>query len=96
MHVLTESAGLVSSASGCGMTGSGLIGTGIAIGGRTSNTGTGSGTGVGNSGRGDTSSVSKRGRPSSTCKKSRLKDLLRKGYRCLALLEEVGAQRLLE
>lgn len=36
-----------------------------------------------------------RSRPSSRARRSRLKDLLCRGYRCLALLEELGAGPLL-
>ena len=91
-QVLTESAGvIVPSSSAGGMGGNntiGSVGNGIVCGG---------GGGVGGGVNGSVSpGGSKRGRPCSTSKKSRLKDLLRRGYRCLALLEEVGPQRLLE
>lgn len=42
------------------------------------------------------SAVSQKMRPSSLSRNSQLKDLLTKGYRCLALLEEIGPQSLLK
>lgn len=42
------------------------------------------------------SAVSQKMRPSSLSRNSQLKSLLTKGYRCLALLEEIGPQSLLK
>ncbi|CAM9867317.1 unnamed protein product, partial [Ectocarpus sp. 8 AP-2014] len=55
----------------------------------------GGGVGGASSSSGSSSSNNSRARPSSRSRRSGLKDLLGKGYRCLALLEELGARPLL-